>query len=104
MLKSFMDSNDAAEGEGAIVNGKFTVDPDGPGGADPFQVTCQFPATVIEIEPGRWGHRGQLGVNVGQQGQLRMSDLGQKMGQTGQKLDKSGTFSDEISVHVGSAD
>ena len=52
MLKEFIDSSASAEGEKAIFNGRFTIDPDGPGKVKPFTVTCQFPATIVELTPG----------------------------------------------------
>jgi len=52
-LKKYMDLQRGVEGENELpVQGVFTVDPDGPGGVDPFSVTCRFPATVINIGPG----------------------------------------------------
>ena len=47
-LFHFMNSDNALEGEAAVSNGLFTVDPDGPGDIKAFTVNCTFPETVIE--------------------------------------------------------
>lgn len=55
MLKQFIDGGLAVEGEADVINGVFTIDPDGPGGVDPFVVRCQFPATIVDTGPGSGG-------------------------------------------------
>ncbi|XP_046570317.1 uncharacterized protein LOC124278610 isoform X1 [Haliotis rubra] len=39
-------------GESLPENGRFTIDPDGSGGVDAFQVDCKFPRTILPATPG----------------------------------------------------
>lgn len=47
-LFDFVNSAQSLEGEATVINGRFTTDPDGAGGVDPFTVECIFPETVLE--------------------------------------------------------
>ena len=47
-LKDYFTKN-KAQGETDLVDGNYAVDPDGPGGVDPFMVYCKFPSTIVNI-------------------------------------------------------
>ncbi|XP_059149212.1 uncharacterized protein LOC131936280 [Physella acuta] len=49
LLQDFLNSNRTSLGENYLVSGMVTIDPDGPGGVEPFGVSCSFSKTTVTV-------------------------------------------------------